>query len=284
MVYEEDNMKKFTTIITLFVVMLAMLTIPVGVAAQEQETDPAAVVEAVYAAVQANDLERAGTYLADDVVLVLIPPPPGTNGTFVGKGAVLGWYENLTKNNFAIEFNNADVSGNRVSITNLTWVDDLPITPVEFDGTGIVQDGLIKTLSWVITPASMAKLETAIAQLEIKAAATRYMEELWNEGDLSVADELLADDFVSHNFPAGDREALKGAVAGFRTENPNAYFAYDDITVVDGRVFIVNTMMVRPEGASADAEGEPQGGPMVLILGVKDGKFTDLWLFVSPPE
>lgn len=108
------------------------------------------------------------------------------------------------------------------------------------------------------------------------------MEELWNQGDLSVADELLAEDFVSHNFPAGDREALKGAVAGFRAENPNAYFTYDDITVADDRVFIVNTMMVRPEGAAADAEDEPAGGPMVLILGVKDGKFTDRWLFVSP--
>jgi ketosteroid isomerase-like protein len=110
------------------------------------------------------------------------------------------------------------------------------------------------------------------------------MEELWNQGDLSVADELLAEDFVSHNFPTGDLEALKGAVAGFRAENPNAYFAYDDISVADDRVFIVNTMMVRPEGAAADAEGEPAGGPMVLILSVKDGKFTDRWLFVSPPE
>ena len=275
-------MKKFIKMVTLFAVLLAMLTLPAGVAAQEQETDPAAVVEAAYAAVQANDLERAGTYLADDVVLVLVPPPPGTNGTFVGKDAVLGWYENLIKNNFAIEFSDADVSGNRVSITNQTWVDDLPIAPVEFDGTGIVQDGLIKTLSWVITPDSAAKLEAAIAQLAAKAAAARYMEELWNQGDLTVADELLAEDFVSHNFPAGDREALKGAVAGFRAENPNAYFAYDDPIVTEDRVFIVNTMMVRPEGAAADAEGEPAGGPMVLILGVKDGKFTDRWLFVSP--
>jgi ketosteroid isomerase-like protein len=263
------------SLITLFVVTLGMLSIPAGVAAQEQQTDPAAVVEAAYAAVQANDLERAGTYLADDVVLVLVPPPPGTNGTFVGKDAVLGWFENLIKNNFAIEFSNADVSGNRVSITNRTWVDDLPIAPVEFDGTGIVQDGLIKTLSWVITPDSMAKLEAAIAQLTIKAAAARYMEELWNQGDLAVADELLADDFVSHNHPAGDRAALKDAVTGFRAENPNAYFTYDDITVAGDRVFIGSTMMVRPEGAPADAEGEPAGGPMVLILGVKDGKFTD---------
>ena len=108
----------------------------------------------------------------------------------------------------------------------------------------------MKSLSWVFTPEFTAKMGAAMAQLATKAAAARYMEELWNQGDLSVADELLAEDFVSHNFPAGDREALKGAVAGFRAENPNAYFTYDDITVADDRVFIVNTMMVRPEGAA----------------------------------
>jgi hypothetical protein len=110
------------------------------------------------------------------------------------------------------------------------FFEGLGIAPAEFDGVAVVQDGLLKSLSWVFTPAFTAKMGAAMAQLETKAAAARYMEELWNQGDLAVADELLADDFVSHNHPAGDRAALKDAVAGFRAENPNAYFTYDDIS------------------------------------------------------
>jgi len=280
-------MKKFITIITLFAVMLAMLAASNSVAAQEEEMNPAEVVAAVYAAVGAGDIESAVSMLADDAVLVLIPPPQGLDGTFIGKKEIGDWYQGLAAGNGRSEFSDISVAGNTASMKLAFYHDSfegLGIAPAEFDGVAVVQDGLVKSLSWVFTPAFAAKMEATVAQQAIKAAAARWMEELWNQGDLAVADELLADDFVSHNFPAGDRETIKGAVAGFRKDNPNAYFTYDDITVAGDRVFIVNTMMVRPEGAPADAEGEPDGGPMVVILGVKDGKFTDRWLFMLPPE
>lgn len=277
-------MTKLITIITLCAVVLATLTVAGSVAAQEREMDPGAVVVAVYEAVQAHDLARAGALLADDAVLVLMPPPPGTDGAFVGKEAVLGWYESLSKNNFAAEFQDAQVSGNRVTITLLGRSDDLPIAPIVFDGTGIVQGGLVKTLSWVMTPETLAKLDAAMAQLASRDLAVRYMEELWNQGELAVVDEIIAEDFVSYSYPIpqGDRAALRESVAAFRAENPNAYFTYDDITVTDDRLLIVSTMMVRPEGAAADVEGEPAGGPMVLILSMKDGKITERWLFTTP--
>lgn len=45
------------------------------------------------------------------------------------------------------------------------------------------------------------------------------------------------------------------------------------------RAFVVSTMTIRPEGAAPDAEGEPAGSPMVLVLGIEDGKITDRWLY-----
>ena len=275
-------MKRLITIVLAFSVVLTAMAGSSAVAAQENEMDPAAVVEGVYAAVEAQDLETASEYLAEDAVLVLIPPPPETDGTFVGKDAVLGWYENLIANNIAIEFSDAAVDGDRVTIKNLTWVDDLPLAPVEFDGSAIVQDGLIKTMSWVITPESMAELGAAFEEQANMAAVERYFEELWNQGNLDGYDEIIAEDFVSHSYPFidGDREALKENVMGFRAENPNAYFTFDDITMADGRAFVVNTMMMRPDGAAADAEGEPAGSPMVLVLGIEDGKITDRWLYM----
>ena len=73
-------MKKFIKMVTLFAVLLAMLTLPAGVAAQEQETDPAAVVEAAYAAVQANDLERGERILPTMSYLCLCRRPQEPTG------------------------------------------------------------------------------------------------------------------------------------------------------------------------------------------------------------
>jgi hypothetical protein len=121
--------------------------------------NPLEIVRTMYDAVESGDLVTAGEYLADDAVLVLIPPPPGTDGTFVGKEAVMGWWKNLVQNNIAIELGDAEVSGNRLTMKSLARVDSLPIAPVEFDVVGIVYDGKLKAIVWTITPESMAELD-----------------------------------------------------------------------------------------------------------------------------
>jgi len=271
-------MNKSITIVTLFAVVLSMLTAASSAVAQEREMDPGAVVVAIYEAVQAKDMERAGTMLADDAVLVLVPPPPGTNGTFVGKDAVLGWYENLIKNNFAIKFGHVEVSGNRVSVTQQTWVDDLPIAPVEFDGTGIVQDGLVKALSFVMTPDSMAKLDAAMAQQANHALVERILKEIWSEGNLDLADELVAEDYVSHTWPVGEgRDAFKADVTNWRTDFPGATIVVDKI-VFDGNRAIIFSHDVGPGGALDEHPSEDQIAD-VLIYQIENGQLSDRWYF-----
>ena len=63
-----------------------------------------------------------------------------------------------------------------------------------------------------------APLQVAAQDLEAnKEIARRYLEEIWNNGDMTVADEIIAEDFVNHN-PFGplppDREGLKIAAGG----------------------------------------------------------------------
>ena len=123
--------------------------------------NPFEAVEAMYRAIELGDLATAGVYLADDAVLVLIPPPPGTDGTFVGKEAILEWWEHLVQNNIAIKLSDAEVSGNRLVMKSLVWEDSFPIAPVEFDVAGIVYDGKLKAIAWSITPDSMAEWEAA---------------------------------------------------------------------------------------------------------------------------
>jgi len=266
-----------------YLVITVLLAVAVGLSgfsgpAIAQEMDPAAVVEAVYTAVEAKDLETAGEYLAEDAVLVLIPPPPGTDGTFVGKEAVLSWYENLGMNNFAIEFSNVQVDGDRVTIKNLTWVDDLPVAPVEFDGTGIVQDGLIKTLSWVMTPESIAELDAAFERGANDALVERILLEIWSEGNLDLADELVAEDYASHTWPVGEgRDDFKADVASWRTDFPGATIVVDRI-VWDGNRAIIFSHNAEP-GGSVDKLPPEADIDDILVYQIENGQLSDRWYF-----
>jgi ketosteroid isomerase-like protein/predicted SnoaL-like aldol condensation-catalyzing enzyme len=266
-----------------YLVITVLLAVVVGLSgfsgpAIAQEMDPAAVVEAVYTAVEAKDLETAGEYLAEDAVLVLIPPPPGTDGTFVGKEAVLSWYENLGMNNFAIEFSNVQVDGDRVTIKNLTWVDDLPVAPVEFDGTGIVQDGLIKTLSWVMTPESIAELDAAFERGANDALVERILLEIWSEGNLDLADELVAEDYASHTWPVGEgRDDFKADVASWRTDFPGATIVVDRI-VWDGNRAIIFSHNAEP-GGSVDKLPPEADIDDILVYQIENGQLSDRWYF-----
>lgn len=70
---------------------------------------------------------------------------------------------------------------------------------------------------------------------ENEAVARRFIEELWNEGDLGVADELVAAGHVHHI--GGDEllgpDGVKGAVSWLRTGFPDLRFEIDDL-ISDG--------------------------------------------------
>ncbi len=113
--------------------------------------------------------------------------------------------------------------------------------------------------------------------------AERYMEELWNEGNLEVADEILSEDFVSYAFPEGGREVLKQAVAGFHADLPGGSFATDEVIVTEDKIVIRGAAMAVPAGAPEGAEPE-RLDDWIATLSVEDGKITDRWIaFVPAP-
>lgn len=279
-------MKKSITIITLFAVMLTMLTAPSSAIAQEQAMNPAEVVQAIYAAVAEKDIDAAVAFLADDAVLTLVPPPEGLDGTFIGKEEIGAWYEELAAGNGRFELSNISVAGNTASM-RLAFYDDfftgLGIAPAEFDGVVVVQGGLVKSLSWVFTPEFAAKMDAAMAQQANKAVVERYINELFNEGKLAVVDEIISEDFVSHTFPVGNgRESMKESVTGFRTEFPGVTIIIDEIVMSGNRAFVISHN-IGPDGAPVDTSEELGGIPDILVFGLKDGQITDRWWFV-PPE
>ena len=108
--------------------------------------------------------------------------------------------------------------------------------------------------------------------------ATRYMEELWNEGKVELADELLSEDFVSHVLPEGGREVLKAGIPGFHKD---FHLVMDDMIVTADKIVIRGSMVANAPPEDTEPEHIK---PHILVLSVKDGKITDRWIGFVPAE
>lgn len=276
-------MKKFITIITLFAVMLTMLAASNSVAAQEEEMNPAEVVAAVYAAVGAGDIESAVSMLADDAVLVLIPPPQGLDGTFIGKEEIGAWYQGLAAGNGRSEFSDISVAGNTASMKLAFYHDSfegLGIAPAEFDGVAVVQDGLVKSLSWVFTPAFAAKMDAAMALAGNKDVVRRYLE-AFEQADVKTLDALLGADFVNHSLPLPpDREGVKAFATEQRSQFPTGEYTIDQLVAEGDLVLIYGHYRGTHDGEpfmGIPASGAEASFDFSTLLRLKDGKIIERW-------
>ncbi|MEM7129458.1 MAG: nuclear transport factor 2 family protein [Chloroflexota bacterium] len=276
------RISRFALVIVLGIVLLS------NSVALAKESNPETIYRAAYDAFNAGDMDAAMEFFADDLVAVLMPPPPGTDVVTFGKEAFSESMGGAVEGDMQWELSGFHINGEtasyNVSVATDDFLTDYNVYPLEFTGFVVIRDGLILSEVWAMEASSLARLESALAEISREETVRRYMEELWNEGNLSVADEVLSQDFVSHNSPAGDREALKQSVTDFHAENPGAYFSIDNLAMSDDQAIVVTTMWVVAEDAEEGDEGEPVSEPMVLTLGLKDGKITDRQLFMTAEE
>jgi len=71
-----------------------------------------------------------------------------------------------------------------------------------------------------------------------KAIIRRVLEEVWNKGNTSLIDEIVATDFVDHT-PTGDVPGPRGfeqQVRGFRNAFPDLRFTLEDIIAEKDKV------------------------------------------------
>jgi steroid delta-isomerase-like uncharacterized protein len=116
-----------------------------------------------------------------------------------------------------------------------------------------------------------------------KAILHRFFEEIFNKGDLSAADEIVAVDYVNHNPAPGETpglEGLKQFVTHTRTAFPDVSFAIDD-EVAEGDK--VATRWTCRGTHHAEFAGIPASGNHVTfsalnIHRVVDGKIKEGWL------
>jgi predicted ester cyclase len=119
-------------------------------------------------------------------------------------------------------------------------------------------------------------------EAENKAQFRRTYEELLNGGELSVADELIAPDFVNHEAPPGkDRgpESMRGLATMLRTAFPDLHFTIEDLVAegdtVAGRLTMSGThegplMRIAPTGRSVRQDH-------MHIVRFRDGKAIEHW-------
>ncbi|MCE2511233.1 MAG: ester cyclase [Acidimicrobiia bacterium] len=113
--------------------------------------------------------------------------------------------------------------------------------------------------------------------------ARRVMDELFNAGSLSAADELFAADVVDHGAPAGlqsrGRDGVKELVANLHVAFPDIRYLIEDEWAIDDLVIHRTrgrgTMRGEYLGFAPTGRGAEWAG--IHILRFADGRITDHW-------
>jgi steroid delta-isomerase-like uncharacterized protein len=126
-------------------------------------------------------------------------------------------------------------------------------------------------------------MNTASSIAENTALVRRWSEELWNEGNLAVADEIVAPDYVRHDpgdpFPACGPADVKHLVSGLRAMLPDLVITVEDVIAAGDRV------VTRYTASGTDSNGfmgHPATGrtiraAAIQIFRIVDGKIAESW-------
>lgn len=118
---------------------------------------------------------------------------------------------------------------------------------------------------------------------ENKANTRRFYEEVWGKGNLDIADEFSAQNFVDHNqfdpnLPQGI-DGFKQLVPMFRTAFPDIQFTIDDMIAEGDKVVSRLTIQATHKG---EFMGIPPTGKQTTITGIDivrivGGKMVERW-------
>lgn len=141
-------------------------------------------------------------------------------------------------------------------------------------------------LGVMFTSACITQAGEPTSTEELKAIARRYIDDLWSKGNLAVADEIIAADFVNRSPVPGetpDREGIKQGVTAFQTGFSDYQFVIDDLIAEGDKIAIRNTFRGTHTGefAGAPATGKQITFACIVILRIEDAKIVDRWAVVD---
>ena len=117
---------------------------------------------------------------------------------------------------------------------------------------------------------------------DIKQVVQQVFEKVWNQGDTSAADQILADNFVAHiadiPSPINSADEFKQFVALFRALSPGIWFTIEDQVAEGDKVATRWSARLQTSGSPA-AESSAEG---TLVTGMSmhkmtNGKLVESW-------
>jgi hypothetical protein len=141
-----------------------LLAFPTALYGQEPDLMP--IINAWVEALNTGEIDTALSYLADDAVVQIVPPAPGTSGVFSGKGEIRGWYETVVGQNGVTVLTDCQVDGETVTCVN-TYAEDsfksMGIDSVVAEWVAVVRDGKIQSYTYTMSDESLAAVMAAMA-------------------------------------------------------------------------------------------------------------------------
>ena len=118
--------------------------------------------------------------------------------------------------------------------------------------------------------------------IENEALARRYIEEVFNKGNVGVIDELVATDFVEHNPFPGQSPGIEGerqAVSMLRSAFPDLHTTIEDVIADADHVVVTVTSRGTQQGEfmGSPATGVPVTDTQIHILRCVGGKCVEHW-------
>jgi hypothetical protein len=146
-------------------VMMSVVLLALPVALCAQEPDAMSVINAWLEALNAGDIDTALSHLADDAVVQIVPPAPGTSGVFSGKEEIRGWYENLLAQHGVGTLSDCQVDGENVTCVN-TYAEDslrsLGLDSIVGEWVAVVREGKLQSYTFTQSDESLAAMMAAM--------------------------------------------------------------------------------------------------------------------------
>jgi steroid delta-isomerase-like uncharacterized protein len=115
-----------------------------------------------------------------------------------------------------------------------------------------------------------------------KATVQHLYEQLFNQGNLSVADEVIAPDFINHNAPPGSNrgpESMRQTITTLSTAFPDMHYTVEEL-VAEGDTVVARVTMSGTHRGLGPVQGIPPTGRSVRqdqmhFIRLRDGKVVE---------
>ena len=285
-------MKKRSIFTVLCMVLLVCVLAGTSTAALAQEEDAPMGAKAIwlahYNAVAAGDLDTAMQYIDEGVVSIVLPPPPGTDPVSVGKTAFGESETFLISDHISFEWLSIQEQGDtltfRVRVSN-DFFRQLGVSPIGFDGTAVMRNGLLISDTWLMDKVDLARLDKAVARMINMGVMDRFYREIWSEGTMETLDEIIAEDFIDHFSGKNGREEFRSTVTLFRSAFPDLDVTYEN-ALADGDLVVAQVTFIGTYagGEFGEVFGVPDSaiGKQITLTGVDyarivDGQYVEGW-------